>query len=86
MRSDRMERKPPAPRLDVQECRERIRRNPEDLEARVLLGMTYRLEGDFAAALETWKGVLEIDPGYAPAMRLIRSLQAELTRIGCPIP
>jgi len=86
MRSDLVGRKQPEPKPNVKECQERVRKNPKDLEARVLLGMTYRLQGDFAAAIETWKGILEIDPAYAPAKGLIRSVQAELMKIKMVMP
>lgn len=76
-----MEHKPLWPKLTLQECRERIQTNPKDLEARLILGMAYRLQGDYAAAIETWKGILAIDPTHDPAKQLIRSLQAELMKI-----
>lgn len=72
---------PQWPKLTIQDCRERIRRDPGDLEARLVLGMAYRLQGDRLAALELWKSILEFEPSHAPAKQLIRSMEMELMKI-----
>lgn len=77
----RKEHRPQWPKLTVQDCRERIQKDPEDLDARLVLGMTYRLQGDPRAALELWKSILEFDPSNVPAKQLIRSLELERMRI-----
>lgn len=51
------------------------------MEARLILGMTYRLQGDYRAALEMWNSILEIDPSHDAAKQLVRSLRMELMKI-----
>lgn len=80
-----MKLRPQWPNLSRGECRDRIRKNPKDLEARLALGMTYRLQGDYRAALEIWRSILDIDAAHAPAKGLIRSLHAELAKINFPL-
>lgn len=69
-------------KLTLEECRQRIQTNPKDMEARLVLGMTYRLRGDYRAALELWSSILEIDPSHDPAKQLLRSLERELDKGG----
>ncbi len=76
-----MKHHPQWPKLTVQDCQGRIQRNPKDLEARLVLGMTYRLRGDLRAAAEMWKSILEIDPSHVPAKQLVRSLLAERMKV-----
>ncbi|MBI4375118.1 MAG: tetratricopeptide repeat protein [Elusimicrobia bacterium] len=76
-----MEHRPLWPNLTIQDCRERIQRDPKDMEARLILGMTYRLQGDYRAALEMWNSILEIDPSHDAAKQLVRSLRMELMKI-----
>jgi len=68
----------------MRECRSRIKMNSKDLEARLTLGMTYRLCQDFAAALATWQSILEIEPKHDAARKAIRAVEAELVRMKCP--
>ena len=64
----------------AQKYRDRIRANPRDLEARVTLGMAYRLCQDYPAALAVWHSILEVDPRHEVAKRLIHTVEAEFMR------
>ncbi len=67
-------------KLTPEECRQRILADPKDLEARLVMGMTYRLCGDHRAAIEMWMSILEINPSHDPAKQLLRSLEKELDK------
>lgn len=71
------------PKAPLEDCLQRIQVNPKDLELKMILGMAYRLRGDYRAALETWKSILDINPAHGPAKQLIQSLQAERLKTDC---
>lgn len=76
------EYRPQWPKLTLEDCRARIQRDPKDLEARMILGMAYRLQGDHRVALDIWNSILDIDPSHEPAKQLVRSLHAEHMKAG----
>ncbi|MEE8581331.1 MAG: tetratricopeptide repeat protein, partial [Myxococcota bacterium] len=60
----------------VREFQRVLRADPEFLDARVQLGLTYYTLGRTEDALEEWRGVLENDPSREDAQMYLRLLRA----------
>lgn len=73
----------PNPDVDrsVQLLRDAARHDPLSAEARLLLGILYRMRGEHALALESLRDALLLDPGLEEAKRQLREARAERRRL-----
>jgi tetratricopeptide (TPR) repeat protein len=61
----------------VRDLRQAVTLDPEDWVAFYWLGHAYARVGDYASARASWSRVLLLNPGYPPAVRQLRTLNAE---------
>lgn len=73
---EQLERKPPSAAAAVVLSQEAFRLDPLAADARLLLGIAYRLLGEFDLAADAFREALLLDPQMAEAQRALRELQA----------
>jgi tetratricopeptide (TPR) repeat protein len=61
--------------------REAVQLDPLSAEARLLLGIGYRMQGDYRQSLECLRDALQLDPQYEQAKRLLHEVRAERRRL-----
>ncbi|WP_372634382.1 tetratricopeptide repeat protein [Cohnella sp.] len=60
---------------------EAVQLDPLLAQARLLLGIAYRAQGEYRQALESLRDALQLDPGLEEARRLLRETRAERRRL-----
>ncbi|WP_052476366.1 tetratricopeptide repeat protein [Cohnella kolymensis] len=61
--------------------KEAVQLDPLSAEARLLLAIGYRIQGDYRRSLECLRDALQLDPHYEEAKRLLHEVRADRRRL-----